>query len=41
LTYNPQLQGYEELSLVMLKFERRSLRVEMLGSLCDLCNSKT
>ena len=28
-------------SLVMLKIAKRSLRVEMLGSLCGLCNSIT
>jgi hypothetical protein len=28
-----------ELSLTMLKFAKRSLPVEMLGSLCVLCNS--
>jgi hypothetical protein len=27
-----------ELSLVMLKFTKRSLRVEMLGSVCGLSN---
>ena len=32
---NTQLQ---ELSLVMLKFTKRSLRVEMLGSVCGLSN---
>jgi hypothetical protein len=29
---------YPELSLVMLKFTKRSLRVEMLGSVCGLSN---
>jgi hypothetical protein len=28
----------QELSLVMLKFTKRSLRVEMLGSVCGLSN---
>jgi hypothetical protein len=34
----PQTRRARELSLVMLKFTKRSLRVEMLGSVCGLSN---
>jgi hypothetical protein len=33
--------GDQELSLVMLKFTKRSLQVEMLGGLCGLGNPIT
>jgi hypothetical protein len=35
----PQTRRARELSLVMLKFTKRSLRVEMLGSVCGLSNT--